>query len=280
MTEAALADGIPWRLENGGCAALPLPGDASIASVARAHVSSLLPALGLSVTDLDDVSLMVSELATNVLQHAMPRGGCVKAELWVYQRGDGDGHDELVVKAFDTLREWRGSPNAPNAPGAPGAPGSSDAPDGSDASGPMREHGRGLEIIDVLARGRWGHHPSRSRLSSPALRGKATWFALPIPRTRIARCRRHARPAVGEAQAARVLRSLLVQRGIHRFTVGHEPGVSVLSAEGDLTVRCEKGMFRWHARTGECGELPVTDITEVCEQLVRLSEAMDDLHVV
>lgn len=259
MTEAAMAGGIPWRLENGGCAALPLPGDASIASVARAHVSSLLPALGLTVTDVDDVSLMVSELATNVLQHAIPHGGCAKAELWVYQRGDGNGHDELVVKAFDTLREWRGAP---------------------EASGRMREHGRGLEIIDILARGRWGHHPSRSRLSSPALRGKATWFALPIPRTRIARCRRHARTPVGEAQAAKVLRSLLVQRGMNRFTVRHEPGVSVLSAEDDLTVRCEGGTFRWHARTGECGELPVADITEVCEQLVRLSEAMDDVHVV
>ncbi|TDB92791.1 hypothetical protein E1266_22825 [Actinomadura sp. 7K534] len=257
MTETATVRGIPWRLETGGCAALPLPGDETIAAVARAHVTGLLPALGLSVDDVDDVSLMVSELATNVLDHAIPVSGPSNAELWVYQRGDGRGHDELVVKAFDTLREWRGHPGG---------------------TCRMRERGRGLEIIDILAEGRWGHHPSRSRLGSPALRGKATWFALPIPRTRMARTRRHVRTPRGEAQAVQVLRSLLVQRGIDRFSTRHEPGVSVLSCD-DLWVRCEDGTFHWRARTGEAGELPVADITEVGEQIVRLREAMDDVHV-
>ena len=250
--------GIPWRLENGGCAALPLPGGEVIAPVARAHVSSLLPALGLSVQDVDDVTLMVSELATNVLQHAASGDGCAGAELWVYQRGDGRGHDELVVKAFDTLREWRGRPDDP---------------------GRMREHGRGLEIIDILTEGRWGYHPSRSRLSSPSVRGKATWFALPISRTRIARRRRHGRAADG-AQAMRVLRSLLAQRGLDHLSLREEFGCCVLSGQGDLAVWCEEGAFRWRARCGEGGELPITDITEVCERLVQFCESMDDLHVV
>ncbi|TDE29063.1 hypothetical protein [Actinomadura sp. 6K520] len=258
MTETAAARGIPWRLENGGCAALPLPGDETIAAVARAHVAGLLPALGLSGENVDDVTLMVSELATNVLDHATPGEGARSAELWVYRRSDGRGHDELVVKAFDTLREWRGHPGGP---------------------GRMRERGRGLEIIDILTEGRWGHHPTRSRLSSPAARGKATWFALPIPRTRIARGRRHVRTPNGPAQAAKVLHTLLVQRGIDRFSLGHEPGASVLTCD-DLSVRCEDETFRWHARAGEAGELPVTDITEVGEQIVRLCEAMDDVHVV
>ncbi|NED53316.1 ATP-binding protein, partial [Micromonospora aurantiaca] len=82
--------------------------------------------------DVDDITLMVSELATNVLQHAMPGDGPSGAELWVYQRTSACGRDELVVKAFDTLRAWR--PQAP--------------------AGPMLEHGRGLEIIELLTRGR------------------------------------------------------------------------------------------------------------------------------
>ncbi|XRQ09922.1 ATP-binding protein [Actinomadura welshii] len=266
MTETATECGIPWRLESGGCAALPLPGDETIAPVARTHVASLLPALGLSVQDVDDVTLMVSELATNVLQHATSHEEIADAELWVYQRTDGRGHDELVVKAFDTLTEWRGHPGGPDR---------------------MRERGRGLEIIDVLSQGRWGYHPSRSRLGSPPVRGKATWFALPIPRTRIARGRRHARIPAGDLQAAKVLRSLLAQRGIDRVPVAHEPGAHEPGAppacgdgHADLWVRCENGIFRWQARTGESGDLPVTDITEVCEQIVRLHGAMDDLHVV
>ena len=61
MTKAATTCGIPWRLENGGCAALPLPPDDTIARVARAHITGLLPALGLSGQDVDDITLMVSD---------------------------------------------------------------------------------------------------------------------------------------------------------------------------------------------------------------------------
>lgn len=251
MTKAAATCGIPWRLESGGCAALPLPADDSIARVARAHVTGLLPALGLSVQDVDDITLMVSELATNVLQHAMPGDGESGAELWVYQRTDGRGRDELVVKAFDTLRAWR--PQAP--------------------SGPMLEHGRGLEIIELLTQGRWGHHPSRSRLRTPAVRGKATWFALPLPRT--ARRHRHVW-RMDEPHAAKDLHGLLVQRGIDGLAPVDELGISVLSGQGALTVWCESATFRWCARSGESGKLPIADITEVCEQLVRLWESLDD----
>ncbi|WP_131732255.1 ATP-binding protein [Actinomadura formosensis] len=252
MTKAATMRGIPWRLENGGCAALPLPADESIARVARAHVTELLPALGLSIQDVDDITLMVSELATNVLQHATSREGASGAELWVYQRTDGSGRDELVVKAFDTLRGWRPQ---------------------EDAGRPMLEHGRGLEIIDLLTRGRWGHHPSRSRLRTPAVRGKATWIALPLPRS--ARRRRHAWRR-DEPHATKDLHALLVQRGVEHLSPRDELGVRVLSGNGDLTVWCEAATFRWHARTGETGRLPIADITEVCEELVRLHECMND----
>jgi hypothetical protein len=251
MTKAAATCGIPWRLESGGCAALPLPADDSIARVARAHVTGLLPALGLTVQDVDDITLMVSELATNVLQHATPAAGAADPELWVYQRTDGRGRDELVVKAFDMFRGWR--PQAP--------------------AGPMLEHGRGLEIIELLTRGRWGHHPSRSRLRTPAVRGKATWFALPLPRT--ARRIRHVW-RTEEPHAIKDLYALLVQRGINELTPGDELGISILSGHGDLTVWCESATFRWCARSGESGKLPIADITEVCEQLVRIWESMHD----
>jgi anti-sigma regulatory factor (Ser/Thr protein kinase) len=251
MTKAATTCGIPWRLENGGCAALPLPPDDTIARVARAHITGLLPALGLSSRDVDDITLMVSELATNVLQHAMPGDGPSGAELWVYQRTDACGRDELVVKAFDTLRAWR--PQAP--------------------AGPLLEHGRGLEIIELLTRGRWGHHPSRSRLRTPAVRGKATWFALPLPHP--GRRRRYAW-RTDERLATKDLHALLVQRGIHDLTPGDEVGVSVIRGPGDLTVWCESATFRWCAPSGESGKLPVCDITEVCEEFVRLWESAHD----
>lgn len=247
MTKAATVCGIPWRLENGGCAALPLPADASIAAVARAHVTGLLPALGLTMRDVDDITLMVSELATNVLQHAMsPDGG---AELWVYQRDNGHGRDELVVKTFDTLRQWR--PPAPS-------------------GGDILEHGRGLEIIEILTNGRWGYHPSRSRLRVPAVRGKATWFALPLPHT----VRRRHVWRVDGAHATKDLHALLVQRGIVHLAPRDDLDTTVLSGNGDLTVWCEGATFRWTSRI-ETGCLPVADITEMCERVVQLCESTD-----
>jgi anti-sigma regulatory factor (Ser/Thr protein kinase) len=254
MTRAAIPRGIPWSLEQGGCAALPLPADESIAAVARAQVGGLLPTMGLAVQDRHDLVVMVSELATNVFQHATSGDGLPGAELWVYQRRDEHGRDELVVKAFDTLPEWRTAPSGRAEP-----------------SGDLLDHGRGLRLVEILAKGRWGHHPSRSRLSHPAVRGKATWFALPVTRT--SHGRRHPRH-VDDPHAMRTLRGLLAQRGVDRFEPKEELGVTVLSDSRDLTVRCETAIFRWRARSGETGTLPVTDITEVCEQLVRLHEAM------
>ncbi|WUH99722.1 ATP-binding protein [Spirillospora sp. NBC_00431] len=258
MTKAAAACGVPWRIETDGCAVLPLPADESIAAVARSQVRALLPALGLIVEDVHDLAIMVSELATNVFQHAISGGGLPTAELWVYRRSGERGEDELVVKAFDTLRHWRRAA-APRPAGG--------------AVADTREHGRGLEIIEILANGRWGHHPTRSRLTSPAVRGKATWFALPVART----VRRRARPVDG-SHAMRDLEALLVQRGVDRLLRADELGVTVLTGPGDLTVWCETATFRWCARSGETGKLPVSDITEVCEQVVRLHEALDDLN--
>lgn len=244
MTKAATMCEIPWRLEDGGCAALPLPADDSIARVARSHVTALLPALGLSVQDVHDIKLMVSELATNVLQHALPSDGPSGAELWVYQRGDGHGRDELVVKAFDTRRDWRPGGTVPS------------------------DHGRGLKIVELLTQGRWGHHPSRSRLRTPAVRGKATWFALPLPHA----VRRRRVWRVDGPYAAKDLRTLLVQRGLAHLEPENTGGAALTDGRG-LTVWCEAARFRWRTGSGETGGLPVNDITEACERIVELCES-------
>ncbi|WP_051300736.1 ATP-binding protein [Actinomadura rifamycini] len=244
MTKAATLCGVPWTLENGGCTALPLPPDETIAGVARAHVANLLPKAG--VRDADDVTLMVSELATNALLHGTPRSAdgsrkpSAGAELWVYRRGDGRGRQELVVKIFDELRCWRRRTSA----------------------GPMPEHGRGLDIIDMLSGGRWGHHASRSRLRSPQVSGKATWFAVPVRGG-------HVRPISADpAHAVEELGALLADRGLTA-----SPAAPAGLAVGGRAVWCERAAFHWCGRDGALVRMPVADITEVCEQLVLLHEA-------
>ncbi|WP_141579307.1 hypothetical protein [Actinomadura sp. WMMA1423] len=247
MAKSATICGIPWRLEDGGCAALPLPADDSIAHVARSHVTALLPALGLSVRDVDDIKLMVSELAANALQHGTPGDGPAGAELWVYQRCDGRGRDELVVKAFDTVRAWRPCGPGPQRPG----------------------QGAGLKVVELLTKGRWGHHPSRSRLRTPAVRGKATWFALPLPHT----VRRRRAWRVEGPYAAKDLHTLLVQRGLDRFEPEDGADGTTLTDGRGLTVWCEAAAFRWRTRSGATGTLPIIDITETCERIVELCES-------
>ncbi|MFV2179233.1 ATP-binding protein [Actinomadura sp. LOL_016] len=249
MTKAATVCGVPWTLENGGCTALPLPPDETIAGVARAHVANLLPQAG--VDDAADVTLMVSELATNALLHGTPRAadGTRKpsegAELWIYRRGDGRGRQELVVKVFDELRGWRRGRS----------------------TGPMPDHGRGLDIIDMLSRGRWGHHASRSRLRARQVPGKATWFAVP------ARAARGRPLSPVPAHAMEELHALLTDRGLDTAAPMAPAGLAPAGlAVGDLTIWCECAAFHWCDRDGEIVRLPVADITEACEQIVRLHE--------
>ncbi|WP_176611617.1 hypothetical protein [Actinomadura sp. WMMB 499] len=244
MTKAATVCGVPWTLENGGCTALPLPPDETIACVARAHVANLLPKAG--VQDADDVTLMVSELATNALLHGSPRSadGSRKpsdgAELWIYRRGDGRGRQELVVKIFDELRCWRRRRSTV----------------------PMPEHGRGLDIIDMLSAGRWGHHASRSRLRARQVPGKVTWFAVPVRAPR-------GRPLSADPDhALEELQALLSDRGLDAATPVAPTGLAL----GGITIWCERSTFHWCDLAGELVRLPVADITEACEQIVQLHE--------
>lgn len=247
----------PWSLRSGGCTALYLPSDDTIARAARTYASQQLQVLGLPANYTDDIVLMVSELATNALVHGAPRSPngqllpCRSPELWIYRRTNSQGPAELVIKIFDTLRLWRPSNSSIAAEGLP-------------------ESGRGLDVINNLTQGRWGHHPTRSRLGQPASPGKATWFAMPLPR--------QAHPPswqIDEAHATADLHTLLTQRGVERLIHRTYRGASMLSVRAALTVWCEDGIFRWRTPAGHTARMAVCDITEVCEQVVQLHEAMN-----
>jgi anti-sigma regulatory factor (Ser/Thr protein kinase) len=109
------------------------------AASARRFVRASLRRAGLADARIDDAALLVSELVTNALVHAR---GSVRVRILCdvnairIEVGDADDHEEEVT--MQPLSPERGS-------------------------------GRGLRIVDVLAR-RWS---TRSRPD-----GKAVWFEL------------------------------------------------------------------------------------------------------
>src|SRR6185437_6798288 len=171
------------------------------ATVARQVFRDAVSEVGLEPELLDDGILMASELAANTL-HARAVAGTGGGgdrlvsvapdmggepissagpvpqppqdasavtglpELWLYLRGLGSRR-ELVCKVFDGYRGWRHG-LAPSASRIP-------------AQGVQAVTGRGLQIVQELSRGRWGHHPTRARLGGRGTRGKAVWFAVPAP---------------------------------------------------------------------------------------------------
>jgi hypothetical protein len=147
------------------CGAWVLPGDPTCAGVARRLFQRVASELALARDVIDDGVTMVSELAANTLHASQRQTLPVNPELWLYLRGTGH-QVELVCKVFDTLPGWvRG-----NVPGRTITRAPTDA-----------MSGRGLEVVHELSGGRWGHHLTRSRLSGTGMRGKAVWFALPVP---------------------------------------------------------------------------------------------------
>jgi hypothetical protein len=125
----------------------PLPGDATCARHARGLVAETLASLAVPIDTVRDVELMVSELATNALQHAI---GHQPYELWLSPVEDC----EVVCAIFDTLRmdTLAGGASLENC-----------------------DFGRGLGIVAALSNGRWGMYPTWSR-RHPHVAGKAVWF--------------------------------------------------------------------------------------------------------
>ncbi len=318
-----------WRgVHAGTCYAWPLPADATCATVARQAFRDAVSEAVLEADLLEDAVLMASELAANTL-HAQavagaggggdrlasvvadvegesitsagpapraprapgshrhrpsrvprypqpPRPSRVpQAELWLYLRGLGTGR-ELVCKVFDCCRGWRdGAP--PSMAGA-----SAEA-----------VSGRGLQIVHELSGGRWGHHPTRARLDSWGLPGKAVWFAVPAP---LAHARlmdvtglrsytfsadvtaARASGRLSARQAARELETMLDVRGFGGGLVRDEQparDLSILSVRRGLTVWCQAGVVSLTTPWGSSQQWDYADMVEAAEQTVRRYEELD-----
>jgi len=305
----------PRGVRAGSCHAWPLPADATCATVARQVFRDAVSEVGLEPDLLDDCILMASELAANTLHaHAVagtggggdrfvsvapdlggepissagpaphiPRDTAVRPgavpgcpELWLYLRGLGTRR-ELVCKVFDCYRGWRHGL----------------APSAARVSA-QSVTGRGLRIVHELARGRWGHHPTRARLGGRGIRGKAVWFAVPAPlaharlvdvtglrtytlsadvtaTTRASQCL-SARQAAGELEA------MLDERGFGgRLARADQPAsdTSVLSVCRDLTVWCRSGVVALTSPEGDWERWSYADLVEAAEQTVRRYEELE-----
>jgi hypothetical protein len=261
--------------------------------------------LGLEPGLLDDCILMASELAANTLHahavagaggggdrlvsvapdmggepftpaspapHASGPGG---PELWLYLRGLGVRR-ELVCKVFDGSRGWRH-----------GA-----VPSLSRVSA-QAVAGRGLQIVQELSGGRWGHHPTRARLGGWGFRGKAVWFAVPAPLAHarlvdvtglraytlsadVTAARAYQR--LSARQAAGELEAMLGEWGFGgRLVRADEPAcdMSVLSVCRGLTVWCRSGVVSLTTSDGSRERWNYADLVEAADQTVRLYEELD-----
>ena len=244
-------------VEARACGAWVLPGDPTCAGLARRAFRRVAGELALDQETVDDGVTMVSELAANTLhagqgQLAPP----VTPELWLYLRGLGQ-RSELVCKVFDTLPGWvRG-----NVPGRSVGRAPADA-----------MSGRGLEVVHELSSGRWGHHLTRSRLSGNGTRGKAVWFALPVP----AAASRIGGPRLTTAaEAMTALEQDLSTRGFSGRLVRADDqaaDMAVLSIASGLTVWCRSAAAWLRAPGVAAQRWGYSDLVEVGEQAVQAHE--------
>lgn len=192
--------------------------------------------------------------------------------MWLYLRGQGVRR-ELVCKVFDCCQGWRDGAEPSAAPIPPDADG-----------------GRGLQIVQELSGGRWGHHATRARLSRWGQRGKAVWFAVPAPPAHarlvdVTGLREYTLSAaaelacdqLGAGQAARELQSMLGGRGFACGLVRDLPArdLSIVSVRRGLTVWCQSGVVSLTTPWGSSQQWGYTDLVEAAEQTVLRSEELD-----
>jgi hypothetical protein len=219
---------------------------------------------------VDDGVTMVSELAANTLhvpaeQHARPSPRATP-ELWLYLRGHGPRR-ELVCKVFDSFPGWlRG-----NVPGRSVGRAPADA-----------LSGRGLDVVHELSMGRWGHHPTRSRLAGWEVRGKAVWFSVPAAENHGQNQARQpdARDRYASMTAAQAMTELqagLAARGFGGRMVradDQRADMAVLSVSSGVTVWCRTGVA-WLRVPGFTGrQWHYFDLVEVAEQTVMAFETL------
>jgi hypothetical protein len=255
-------------VQAGGCFARLLPLDRTCASAARKFFREAVAGMGLSADLIHDGITMASELAANTLNaqgnvefsgsRQRPVSGM--PEFWLYLRGWG-ARCEMVCKIFDSEPGW-------NAGGEP-SPST-----GTEKAAPESVSGRGLQVVAGLSAGQWGHHPTRGRLGSWKVPGKAVWFALRVPpASTLARNR----PQLGPYQAVNELEAMLADRGFSNGMVRtNEPGgaMSVLSISRHLTVWCYGSIASWRRPDGSYARLQVADLIDVVEQIVCAHEEL------
>jgi len=249
----------------GGCFARPLPLDATCAGAARSMFREAAAGIGLPGDLVHDGVTMASELAANTL-HAQgnvefsgtsqrPVSGF--PEFWLYLRGKGP-RCELVCKVFDSQPGWK----------------TGSLPDVKIRS-KEGVNGRGLQVVDGLSAGEWGAHLTRGRLGSWKVSGKAVWFALRVPPGCDAA--RFGRPELGWLQAVNELEAMLSTRGLGGRMVRADEkaaAMSVLSVSRDLTVWCHSGTASFRCADGSYQRLALSDLVDVCEQIVWAHEEL------
>jgi hypothetical protein len=267
----ALATDLPGQtglaqagVRAGGCFARPLPLDRTCASAARRFFREAVAGIGLPAELVLDGVTMASELAANTL-HAQgnvefsgsrQRPVCGMPEFWLYLRGRGAAC-ELVCKVFDSDPRWNVATEAL-----------------PDPASPESISGRGLQVVAELSAGRWGQHPTRGRLGSWKVPGKAVWFAQRVP-TVAGLGRSRQEPDTGEAVDE--LEAMLADRGLGgRLVRVDEPGrfFSVLSISRYLTVWRHGGTVSWRAPTGSYQRMPLCDLVDVAEQIIWAHEEL------
>ena len=242
-------------VQSRACGAWALPGDPTCAGVARRLFRQVAGGLALEPDAVDDGVTMVSELAANTL-HVQRRPAPANPELWLYLRGSGP-RTELVCKIFDTLPGWvRGNVPGRTVSRAPA----------------VAMSGRGLEVVHELSHGYWGHHLTRSRLSGTGIRGKAVWFALPVPAAESMIGKRH---PVTARDAMTELEKDLSTRGFSGRLVradDHAADMAVLSIASGLTVWCRSAAAWLRAPGVAAQQWSYCDLVEVGEQAVQAHE--------
>jgi hypothetical protein len=245
-------------VQTRSCGAWVLPGDPTCASVARRLFQRVAGELALGGEIVDDGVTMVSELAANTLHASQQQPRRANPELWLYLRGTGQ-RAELVCKVFDTLPGWaRG-----NVPGRSARRASADA-----------TSGRGLEVVHELSKGYWGHHLTRSRLAGTGVRGKAVWFALPVPTAYAVTGELH---PITAGDAMTELERDLSTRGFGGRLVradDYAADMAVLSIATGLTVWCRSAMAWLRAPGVAAQQWSYCDLVEVGEQAVQVHETI------
>jgi hypothetical protein len=252
----------PTVAATGGCCAWPLPLDATCAREARRVFREA--AAGLAGDQLYDGMTMASELAANTLHVQdnveLGTGGLPFAgapELWIYLRR-ARGQWELVCKVFDSVAGWHGPVPVPC------------------VAEETAVSGRGLQVVDSLSGGRWGHHLTRSRLGGWKVPGKAVWFALPVSCARVPGWLRRSRLA--PCQSSRALEAMLTDRGLGpRLLRAEEPtaAMSVLSIRPGLTVWCRDRVIWWQTSEGCYEQRVPTDLIDTAEKIVCTCQEME-----